>query len=276
MDPSLADPVALGARYRTRGKLSRAEPLLRTAVAGAEAAEPRDDARLGAALNALGLLCKDLAKYDEGRACYERALWLLLGAPATHPDDVATLYHNLGGIEHARGDYAAGEAFARRGLAIRRTAGAGGRHALAADLAALAALVDGQGRSDEAEALYAEALDLFERAPHPDATEIAVVLNGLGALYVRRGQLERAAALLERAAAAKRRALGPRHPDLAVTLNNLALTYKRRGDLARARACYADALAILDAALGAAHPKTIACRENADRCVVAARERGDE
>ena len=170
---TIADPLALGARHRARGRFARAESLLRQSVALAEAAGPREDARLAAALNALGLLCKDLARYDEGRACYERALSLLEGAPGATPDDVATLYHNLGGIEHARGEHAAGEAFARRGLALRKLAVDGDPHALAADMAALAALLDGQRRDDEAEALYVEALRTFEGESHPDALEIA-------------------------------------------------------------------------------------------------------
>jgi hypothetical protein len=40
---------------------------------------------------------------------------------AEHPD-VATLYHNLGGLEHARGRYARGEPFACRSVAIREKA----------------------------------------------------------------------------------------------------------------------------------------------------------
>ena len=38
-----------------------------------------------------------------------------------HPD-VATLYHNLGGLEHARGRYTRGEPWARRAVAVRERA----------------------------------------------------------------------------------------------------------------------------------------------------------
>jgi tetratricopeptide (TPR) repeat protein len=72
-----------------------------------------------AELNALGLRCKAAGRYAEGRAHYERALALLHRGPEPDPDALATVYHNLGGIEHARGNHAAAEGFARRGLALR-------------------------------------------------------------------------------------------------------------------------------------------------------------
>jgi len=62
---------------------------------------------------------------------------------------LASLYHNLGGLEHARGAFATGEPLARRAVAIR-TRTLGPEHPdVAADMAALAALLDGQGKYDE-------------------------------------------------------------------------------------------------------------------------------
>jgi hypothetical protein len=75
--------------------------------------------RSPAALNALGLRCKAEARYNEGRALYRRALGLLRRDPAPDWNAIATVYHNLAGIEHARGNFAEGEALARIGLAIR-------------------------------------------------------------------------------------------------------------------------------------------------------------
>ena len=103
-------------------------------------------AAAAARLNRLGLRCKAEARYDEGRAHYERALALLTGRPAPDIDAIATLYHNLGGIEHARGDYATAEGFARRGVALREGIEDADPGDLAADRSALAAILDGQGR----------------------------------------------------------------------------------------------------------------------------------
>lgn len=209
--PQPTSPGALGALHRSRGEFALAEPLLRAAVAAAEQAEPCDALALAAALNSLGLLCKDVAQYDEARALYDRALALLQGAPATDPRDVAAVYHNLGGIEHARGNHAEGEAFARRGLAIREGIG-GDQLAIAVDMVALAALLDGQGKDDEAERLYVEALRILEADAAANAGEIAVALNDLA----------RAAALYAEALAICERSLGADHPRTITCRENAA------------------------------------------------------
>ena len=81
---------------------------------------------------------------------------------SAHPE-LATLYHNLGGLEHARGRYARGEPFARRSVALREQALGLDHPTVAADVAALAALLVGQGKYDEAEAFYQRALAIFTR-----------------------------------------------------------------------------------------------------------------
>ena len=267
MTPELPEtaPARSGAEHRARGDYAAAEPLLRSAVATAERLDPFDPARLAEALNELGLLCKDLAKYDEARASYERALSLIEGTSEPNPAHVAALYHNLGGIEHARGNHVAGEPFARRGLALRRGIPNCDAREVASDMAALAALLDGQRKFDEAERLYVEALDVFEREPESNAGEIAVALNGLGALQAMRGELAPAADLLERAVTMKKRSLGARHPDVAISLTNLAVTMRWRGDGAGAAALFSEALAIFEQALGSDHPKTRSCRASAER-----------
>ena len=235
-------------------------------VTGGDRVEP------AAALNVRGLRCKEMAKYDEGRALYERALGLLEREVERDQESIATLHHNLGGIEHARGNYVAGEVSARRGLAIRRSLAGADPRDLAADLVALAAILDGMEKYAEAEPLYLEALGVFERTPGANAREIAVALNDLGAQYARRGLVERAEQLLTRAASLKKETFGPEHPDLAVTLNNLAVLRKCQGDLAAAAALYTEAVEIFERSLGAGHPKTVTCLANASRCAAAARK----
>jgi tetratricopeptide (TPR) repeat protein len=274
-DHELAELARLGEQHRREGSPSKAEPYLRDALAIAEAEFAHDHHRLTAALNSLAVLCKDLAKYDEARDLYERALILSEQAGSADDRDIAALYHNLGGIEHARRNFSAGEPFARKGLEIRRRlADDADANALAADMVALAAILDGQAKFDEAEQLYLDALRMLDRDPDGNAGEIAVALNDLGAHYAQRDQIERAGDLLARAAKLKTQTLGARHPDVAVTLNNLAMVHKRRGDYARATVLYQDAVEIFDESLGPDHPKAIACRRNLARCFADAREHG--
>jgi hypothetical protein len=54
---------------------------------------------------------------------------------------LADLYHNLGGLEHARGHFRRGEQFARKGLQLRRRVASCGSLPVAVDMAALAAIL---------------------------------------------------------------------------------------------------------------------------------------
>jgi tetratricopeptide (TPR) repeat protein len=274
-DSRLSELARLGDQHRRAGNAAAAEPLLREALAIAEADFPHDGPKVASALNSLGLLCKDLARYDEARALYERALAIVERAEPSevNSQEIACLYHNLGGIEHARCNYAQGEVFARKGIEIRKRLGTRDETSLAADMVALAAILDGQQKFDEAEPLYIEALGILERSPQRNAEEIAVALNDLGALYAQRGLSDRAEHLLTRAVDLKRQTIGEHHPDVAVTLNNLAIVHKRRGEFERAVSLYRNALGIFEEALGSEHPKTLACRRNYERCAADAAER---
>ena len=152
-----------------------------------------------------------------------------------HPD-VAAVYHNLGGLEHARGRYARGEPHARRAVAIREQALGPDHPDVAADVAALAAILDGQGKYDEAEPLYrrawpsssASTVRSTTRSPSPEQP---------GGALARKGDEMKAERLYRRALAIKEKALGPDHPDTALTLNNLAVLCKSRGSMRRQSRC---------------------------------------
>ncbi len=77
-----------------------------------------------------------------------------------HPE-IATVYHNLGGLEHAAGNFARGEPFARRSVELREGAFGPDHPEVAADIAALAAILDGQQKYAEGEHLYRRGLAIF-------------------------------------------------------------------------------------------------------------------
>jgi tetratricopeptide (TPR) repeat protein len=250
---------ARGEALRTRGEYQAALPALRESLEIAERDGTLNALEIAASLNALALLDKDLGRFDEARRRYDRALRLVLRSPpsAARTGALASLYHNLGGIEHARGRLEIAEPLARTGVTLR--AADAGPAELAADLVALAAIVDERGRSDEAEALYAQALHTLRATEPPDDLAIAVALGGLGALHARQGRLADAGEALEQSRRLKRRALSSRHPDLVFTLHNHAVVDERLGNASRAMSRLNEALAICST-LGPDHPRTIACR----------------
>jgi len=97
--------------------------------------------------------------------------------------ELATLYHNLGGLEHSRGRFAHAEPFARRAVEI----------------------LDGRVKYDEAEKLYKHALAAFRRIYGPCHYEIAVNLGNLAANKQAQGKHKAAANQRDVRAARRRR-----------------------------------------------------------------------
>ena len=58
---------------------------------------------------------------------------------------------------------------------------------VAADITALAAILDGQKKYDEAEKLYQRALGIFQRVYGKNHYEIAISLNNLAAIAYQKG-----------------------------------------------------------------------------------------
>lgn len=169
--------------------------------------------------NQLGMVCKYSGKFDAAERYYRLALRHARRC-AKGPEReffIATLYHNLGGVEHSRRRFSRGEKYARKGLRLRLDWAAPNSLAVASDRAALAAILDGLHRPDESEELYHRALRTYRREYGPRHPEIAVILNNLGALYAATARPKRAESHYLAALRMKRGLLGTSHPDVAVT-----------------------------------------------------------
>jgi tetratricopeptide (TPR) repeat protein len=253
--------TGLGDILRILGRYDQAEAPLREAIALGETALGQEDVDVVTAVNSLAVLFKYSGRFDEAADLYAR---VLAAAEATGAGDeaIATLLHNIGGLEHARGNFAAGEPAARRSVALRERALGADHPSVAADLAALAAIVDGQGRHEEAEAMYLRAIDTFERVYGPDHYEIAVNLNNLAGVRHALGHVADAESMYRRAIDIKERLLGRDHPDVGLSLNNLGLLLDEAGRPSEAEETFVRALSIFASRLDAGHPKRVACARN--------------
>ena len=162
-------------------------------------------------------MAKGTGRYDEAVARYREALALV----APDSDAAATLWHNLGGIEHARGRYAHADGPACRTVGIRSRLVPYDDLALVRDRAALAGVLVGLGQLADAELLLDDALVVFERAA--EELDVAVTLANLAAIAHHRGDLKEAERGYRRALELKEHTLGAEHPDVAITRDNLAV-----------------------------------------------------
>jgi tetratricopeptide (TPR) repeat protein len=261
--------IALAGLDRARGAYAHAERGFQAALAEVRRRLPRRDPLHLAVLNNLGVLRKAQGRYAEALRYYRRAEPLL---GRRDREARATLEHNLGGSEHARGRYTAAEPHARRAVALRAAARGISHPAWAADVAALAAVVEARGRFAEAAALYRRALAVFDRTLGPRSLEVGLTLAGLAALEQQRERPARARTLYARALPVLEARLGRDHPDVALTINNLAVLERSQDRFARAVVLFRRAAASFARRLGARHPHTALARGNL-RAVAAALKR---
>lgn len=159
----------LGTIRRTLGDYARAEADLQGALAAAAAEFGDASSEAAEAKNNLGVLYKHWGRFDEGLQLYEQALCSV----GEESPESAILYHNIGGILHAEGNFAAAEEPARKAWDIsRRLLGEDDPRTIL-DAAAYAAVLDGLERYNESEPIYRRALAFFEKTYGPEHLEVA-------------------------------------------------------------------------------------------------------
>ena len=125
---------------------------------------------------------------------------------------------------------------------------------LATSLNNLAGLYCFQGRYEQAEPLFVQALELRQRLLGENHPHVATSLNNLAGLYCFQGRYEQAEPLYEQALELHKRLLGEDHPDVAQSLNNLAGLYESQGRYTEAESLYLQALELDKRLLGEEHP----------------------
>ncbi|WP_445253324.1 tetratricopeptide repeat protein [Nodularia sp. LEGE 04288] len=125
---------------------------------------------------------------------------------------------------------------------------------LATSLNNLALLYESQGRYDQAEPLYLQALELRKRLLGDNHPLVASSLNNLALLYNSQGRYDQAEPLYLQALELRKRLLGDNHPDVATSLNNLASLYKSQGRYDQAEPLFLQALELNKRLLGDNHP----------------------
>ena len=258
---------ARASRLTARGRYPAAASALQRALRLATKARPSDPFLLAALLNDFGVVCKYLGRFALANRMYERALGLILssGDSLDQREALATLYHNLGGIAHAQGRFGLALRHAQRGIEIRKTIRPRDALSLAADEAALAAILADSGRKSQAAATYLRSLRTSRRRLGARHYEVGAAMANLGALYLRMARLQDAERSLRLGVSILEEALGRNHPRAASALNNLAVVCARRGKLREADALYKRVLRMIERQPRSAQPTAALVRDNYKR-----------
>jgi CHAT domain-containing protein/tetratricopeptide (TPR) repeat protein len=105
-------------------------------------------------------------------------------------------------------------------------------------------------RVAEAERVYRQAIDIYERVQGPNGGDLAIALDNLASLYADNGRLAEAEQLRLRALQIFQATLDPASPHIATTLQNLAVLYMYQGLLPKAQEYFLQALAAAEKAYG--------------------------
>ncbi|GAA3639400.1 tetratricopeptide repeat protein [Microlunatus ginsengisoli] len=206
--------LRVGDCLRLQAQYADSERELRAAVDLARRCEPPDPMLTAATLNALGILCKDIRRFHDAARHYGEALALLRSALGADHPRLAFVFHNLAGLEHAQGRYAAAEPLARHAIALRERGDGPTSPGAAGDLAVLGAVLLGLGRLSEAEVALNRSRRLWTSLRGVDHYEMAVVLSNLGSVLDARGDHDAARSHWRQARRIKQRVLGDRHPEV--------------------------------------------------------------
>ena len=133
-------------------------------------------------------------------------------------------------------------------------------------LGTLAWELKAQGKHDEAEPLYREALELTRETLGNRHPNTLACINNLGALLMDKGDLAAAEPLLREVLEVLRETLGNRHPNTINSIHNLGslLTIKKGDHAAAAEALLREALEARRETLGDRHPDTLKSFSNLD------------
>jgi tetratricopeptide (TPR) repeat protein len=219
-------------------------------------------------LNKLGMSYKYLSRYKDAQKSYRQSLDIAKRLLRSNDPFIASLYHNLGGLEHSQGHFALAEFYARESVRRRKKIADRNHPDLAEDMAALAAILRERGKYGQAKKLFMEVLPVFRL--HAATTprylyDIAINANNLAAIYADLGDLETAKQSYLEALEIKERILPKTHADIAITLNNLAMLHLKQSQFDEAQRLQRRCISILKESVGEEHPKYRAACANAER-----------
>ncbi len=224
----------VGRYWKTLAEWSRAEPLMRRALAIYESTLGREHPFVAIGLNNLAQLLQATNRLAEAEPLMRRALAIDEAAYGPKQPSVARDLNNLAGLLHATNRLAEAEPLMRRALAIDEAAYGPKHPSVARDLNNLAQLLLITNRLSEAEPLMRRAMAIDEAAYGLDHPDVARDLNSLALFLKDTNQLVEAEPLLFRSLSINEAAYGPEHPRVAIALHNLAQLLKTANRLVEA------------------------------------------
>ena len=248
----------LGGLFRAKAQYEQAEPLLRKALAIAEASFGENDPRVAIHLNNVAHCLQDTNRLAEAEPLLKRALTICEAHNGENHTGNIFVLNNLAFLLYTTNRIEEAELLYRRALAIIEANTEKRHDELAVILGIinnLAQLLQNTDRMVEAEPLMRQALATDEAYYGEDHPRVAIDLSNLAALLVTIKRITEAEPLVRRALAIDEKNFGRDHPNIAIRLNNLAQILQDTNRIVEAEPLMRRALAIDEAKYGENHPR---------------------
>ena len=244
----------IGTVYRELGLFDHAQPLLERSLAMHRRLADGPDSTTATSLHHLAQLHQEQGNYEQAESLFREALSIRRAVLGNQHPNVAATLSQLGSLLwFNKGEYAPADSALRAALSIRRATLGNAHIDVAASLNTLANVNHRQGKYDQAEPYYREALTLYRErlGRHPN---VAIVQSNFAALLRDRGAYAEAERQQREALAIHRETVGDESIDVALDLGNLARILLEQGRLDEAEPLFQESLAKLKALYGAMHP----------------------
>ena len=216
----------LGFIRMVQGRYQEAEQLLdRSVEALTSDSMPWAQRDLASAIYRLGGVYAMENRYREAKQQYLKALEIQEKVSGPNSREVGRTLQGLAQAYQAEGATSKTAELLNRAQEIAQRSSAPGDNSRAGISIDLGEAAQNVGKYAEAESLYKQAIDTYEKTVGPEHPDLARALISLGCLYRDEEQFDitKADPLLERALAIREKALGPNHPSTASALSNLSL-----------------------------------------------------
>ncbi|CAF0970995.1 unnamed protein product [Adineta steineri] len=197
----------------------------------------------------LGLVLRKMGQFDKAQDIYQ-----VLLDQAKDDKDKADIYHQLGWIKDAQGEYEEALAFYEKSLAVYQKILPSNHPDLGASYNNIGLVHRNIGDYPKALSYYEKALEIKQQSLPPHLPSLAMSYNNIGLVHKNMDNYPKALSYYERALEIRQQSLPPNHPDLAASYNNIGNVHADMGNYSKALSSHEKALEIKQQSLPPTHP----------------------
>jgi len=218
----IAPGNALGEVLSARGRLEEAIAVLASQLEVCRRVDsPMARTVAITAAQNMGVMYRQLDKFDESQKALEQALALQGPQPAATPE-AARLLNNMASLLHSRGKLDQAETTYRSAIEMMQKVFGPSHDDTLIARSNMGVLYLDLNRPTEAVTVFRELLEVSEKVYGLKNAVVLTHMNNLGNALERAGQLDEAERVTRRCAELRVEALGPTHPHTMITLGNLS------------------------------------------------------